>query len=85
MCFRFPPVFRSDLTLNVQSPHVRYTEDEIISDYEYQRNHVDTWGKTVNIIPQRHRYVFRTQRKVPKTGMLLFLRLLCCPALWFCL
>lgn len=58
-------------SINVQSPHVKYTDAEIVSDYEYSRNHVEVIDRVVNIRPQRHRYVFKTKRRVPKCGVML--------------
>jgi myo-inositol-1-phosphate synthase len=58
-------------SIAVNSPFVKYNKDEIVSDYEYTRNHVETVNGTVNIRPQKHRYVFKTKRTVPKAGVLL--------------
>lgn len=48
-----------------------YTADYITSRYLYEKNHVDLDGQKVIITPQKHEYTFRTQRKVPRVGVML--------------
>uniref|UniRef100_A0A7S1XQB4 inositol-3-phosphate synthase n=1 Tax=Phaeomonas parva TaxID=124430 RepID=A0A7S1XQB4_9STRA len=56
-----------DEDFRVESGNVTYTEDEIISQYDYETTEVD--GGVVR--PRRQRYTFRTERHVPKTGVML--------------
>nr|KAG5686075.1 hypothetical protein BaRGS_030690 [Batillaria attramentaria] len=58
--------------VRVNSEKVRYTEEHIEADYDYQttRVDVDDSGRYV-ATPQTTRYTFRTQRKVPKLGVML--------------
>lgn len=55
----------------VSSPNVQYTADEIISDYQYSRSHVETVGDKLCIKPLTHRYIFKTKTKVARSGVML--------------
>ena len=57
----------------VNNPAVRYSDDCIDSTYLYEKNHVDLdqATKTVRITPNKHLYRFRTQRTVPRVGVML--------------
>lgn len=57
----------------VDNPAVQYTDSHIDSVYFYEKNHVqmDHATKTVRITPHKHRYQFRTERVVPRVGVLL--------------
>lgn len=57
--------------LEVKSPNTEYTADHIISQYCYEKNHVQVVDKEVIVTPKRHRYTFKTQRRVTKTGVML--------------
>jgi len=57
--------------VEVKSTNTRYTPDEIISNYVYEKNQVQVFGDDVYIRPQHHTYTFKTKRHVPKTGLLL--------------
>jgi len=65
----------SQRTLNtvieVDSPNVVYTEESICSNYVYERNEVSLVDGKVKVSPQKYDYVFRTQRRVAKTGVML--------------
>lgn len=56
----------------VSSPNVKYTDNEIVSKYTYRTTLVDQAadGKFV-ATPKQTVYDFKTERKVPKTGMML--------------
>jgi hypothetical protein len=54
--------------INVNNPNVNYSHEFIESKYIYEKNHVEMEGQRVVITPQKHEYIFRTQRKVPRTG-----------------
>lgn len=59
-------------SLSVQSPFVKYSNDEIISQYDYRTNDVEVSDTgVVSVIPQTYRYTFKTSTKVPKAGLLL--------------
>lgn len=57
--------------LRVNSPNVHYTDDEIISDYVYEKNLVSVVGNQVVVTPGTHYYTFKTKLKVPKTGLMM--------------
>ncbi|XP_005093620.1 inositol-3-phosphate synthase isoform X2 [Aplysia californica] len=57
--------------IRVESPNVVYTDEYIESDYEYTTTKVRTEGNTLIATPETTRYVFRTERKVPKLGVML--------------
>eukprot|EP00034_Subulatomonas_tetraspora_P000961 GABW01001238.1.p1 GENE.GABW01001238.1~~GABW01001238.1.p1 ORF type:complete len:167 (+),score=59.41 GABW01001238.1:37-537(+) len=58
-------------TIEVNSENVKYTEGEIISEYMYGKNEVHVDGEKVEVVPKQYHYTFKTQRKVPKAGLLL--------------
>jgi len=58
-------------TLNVNADGVKYSSEYIEAVHDYQRNAVKVVGSHVSITPKRHRYHFRTKRKVPRTGVML--------------
>lgn len=58
-------------TITVQSPHVTYTDQYIESKYEYQTTTVkEEHGKYI-VTPKKEGYVFRTNRQVPRLGVML--------------
>lgn len=56
----------------VKAPNVKYTDDEITSEYVYHTTRV---GKNANgsfvVEPLAQKYTFRTKRRVPKLGVML--------------
>lgn len=56
-----------DTPFEVQSPDVNYTEDEIVSKYTYQTTLVEG----TKVTPVTQTLHFKTQRKVPRTGLML--------------
>jgi myo-inositol-1-phosphate synthase len=52
---------------SIQSDKVEYTQDEIISEYNYQVTKV----QDKVIMPVNEKYTFKTERKVPKLGIML--------------
>ena len=59
-------------TFQVISPHVRYTEDEILSKYTYHTACVEETGSGKYIVkPKEAIYNFKVQRKVGKVGVML--------------
>jgi myo-inositol-1-phosphate synthase len=55
----------------VSSSNVKYTDDEISSDYDYETTKVRTEKNKFIVEPVKVRYQFKTARKVPKVGMML--------------
>lgn len=53
----------------VSSPQVEYTPEAIYADYQYSVTHVDETTKVVT--PTTMNFKFRTERKVPKVGVML--------------
>jgi len=53
--------------IDVVSDDIQYSEDEIIANYSYENVIVDG-GK---VYPKKEKLLFKTQRKVPKTGLML--------------
>ncbi|XP_052107204.1 uncharacterized protein LOC127739454 [Mytilus californianus] len=59
-------------TVKVNSPNVTYTEEYIESKYDYQTSQVRNGPDgTINVTPVTTQYTFRTERKVPKLGVML--------------
>lgn len=52
----------------VRSPNVTYTDEHIESHYKYQTTIVEDGGI---VIPQEQTVIFRTDRKVPRVGLML--------------
>jgi myo-inositol-1-phosphate synthase len=61
------------MTFVVDSPNVEYTPQTIVSRVEYhnQAVSVDEATRTVRVIPQTQSFDFKTERKVPRTGLML--------------
>ena len=57
----------NESTVDIVSDAVEYTPDEIIANYTYENVKVED-GK---VYPTKENLVFKTQRKVPKTGLML--------------
>lgn len=57
----------------VNSPKLKYTEDFIEAEYEYQTTRVDTQGdgETITVSPESTSLLIRTESKVPKLGVML--------------
>jgi myo-inositol-1-phosphate synthase len=59
--------------IQVESDNVKYTENEIISEYEYRGNptlQVDDNG-VLKIKPTVEKYTFKTDTRVPRTGLMI--------------
>lgn len=55
--------------LKVQSEKVKYNDHEIISEYDYQTTEiVQNDEQEIVVKPVTRKYVFKTERKVPKLG-----------------
>ncbi|XP_067118154.1 inositol-3-phosphate synthase 1-A-like [Centruroides vittatus] len=57
--------------VKVQSPNVRYTSDYIEADYAYHTSDVKVDNGEYKISPRTTEVTFRTQRKVPKLGLMM--------------
>jgi len=55
----------------VRAPNVKYTEEYITSDYVYRTTDAIVENGDVIVTPRETSYTFRTQRKVPKLGVML--------------
>lgn len=56
----------------VNSPKVRYTDDEIISDYSYQQQTVEVTSDGQMLVnPLETSFQFKTQTRVPKLGVMI--------------
>jgi myo-inositol-1-phosphate synthase len=64
---------RVPVNIEVSSPDVKYTPTHIESTYDYStvQCKVEDNGKTVKAVPVHTEYKFKTDRRVPKTGLLL--------------
>ena len=59
-------------TIEVNSPKVKYTEDTIESEYVYRHTTIEKLdGDKLKATPVEQVFHFRTQRKVPKVGLML--------------
>eukprot|EP00057_Strongylocentrotus_purpuratus_P006851 XP_011661325.1 PREDICTED: inositol-3-phosphate synthase 1-A-like [Strongylocentrotus purpuratus] len=58
-------------SFTVESPNVRYTHQHIESDYAYQTTKVEKNGQNIKVIPVDVQMKFRTERKVPRLGVML--------------
>ncbi|PWN18955.1 putative myo-inositol 1-phosphate synthase [Microstroma glucosiphilum] len=64
------------ISIKVDSPHVKYEDDAIISQYSYRDTHVNVVNKADGTTeyqakPVTSQYQFKTGRKVPKTGLMM--------------
>ncbi|KAH9500548.1 Inositol-3-phosphate synthase 1-A [Bulinus truncatus] len=61
----------TNLKIRVDSPNVKYTESYIESKYEYQRTQVRLEENQLVAVPENSKYIFKTDRHVPKLGVML--------------
>ncbi|KAM9708681.1 inositol-3-phosphate synthase 1-A-like [Menidia menidia] len=61
------------MSLNVQinSPNVKYTDAHIVAQYSYQTTSVRQEGGTLKVTPRSTDLTFRTERRVPRLGVML--------------
>jgi len=62
------PLFES---FKVNSPHVTYNKDHIVSDYVYRNSEASIVDDKVTITPKETNYTFKTQTVVPKLGVMI--------------
>lgn len=56
--------------IKVNNPNVTYTDDAITSTYVYETNRVEEKDGVINVTPVKTTYQFKTDAKVPKTGVM---------------
>eukprot|EP01138_Halocafeteria_seosinensis_P006081 gb/GECG01006216.1/.p1 GENE.gb/GECG01006216.1/~~gb/GECG01006216.1/.p1 ORF type:complete len:575 (+),score=98.16 gb/GECG01006216.1/:1-1725(+) len=61
----------SDNTIEVSAPNVSYTEDHIKAEYVYETTDVEIHDNKVVATPLKEKFHFKTDRKVPRTGMMI--------------
>lgn len=61
------------MSFTVRSKNVSYGDETILSRYTYERTEVVPTGPdgSIEVTPKASTYVFKTERKVPKTGIML--------------
>jgi len=62
---------RIPTSFKVNSPNVKYTEDHITSDYTYRTTKTKNVDGEIVVEPIETKYTFRTDRKLPKTGVMI--------------
>ncbi|CAJ0604691.1 unnamed protein product [Cylicocyclus nassatus] len=62
---------RKSKRLIVDSPHVRRDGDEVETKFIYRKNHFFRTTDGLKVTPKEHEYLFKTQLKPKKTGLLL--------------
>ncbi|CAL8284296.1 unnamed protein product [Lota lota] len=55
----------------INSPNVKYSDTHIESQYSYQTTAVRRDGSTISVSPCTHELTFRTERAVPRLGVML--------------
>uniref|UniRef100_A0A8D0ATG2 inositol-3-phosphate synthase n=1 Tax=Sander lucioperca TaxID=283035 RepID=A0A8D0ATG2_SANLU len=59
------------VNVHINSPNVRYTDTHIVSQYPYQTTSVHREGNAVTVTPRTTELTFRTERRVPRLGVML--------------
>lgn len=54
--------------IHVNSPHVQYSAEAIVSDYYYDTVQTKVEGDNVTAVHHRTKFTFKTNRNVPKLG-----------------
>ncbi|XP_038632511.1 inositol-3-phosphate synthase 1-B-like [Scyliorhinus canicula] len=67
----FATQFRMAEKFTIESPDVTYNKDYIEAVYPYQTTHVYEEDGSVKVKPCSTKFTFRTERKVPKLGVML--------------
>jgi myo-inositol-1-phosphate synthase len=57
--------------VQVNSPDVKYTEDAITANYTYRTTQTKQVGAELVVEPMKIKYRFRTERKVPRFGVMI--------------
>ena len=61
----------TDSPILVNAPNVTYTDDTITADYVYHTSEAKIENGQVVVTPRDEKYVFKTDRRIPKVGMML--------------
>jgi myo-inositol-1-phosphate synthase len=56
--------------VHVESPNIEYQDDVILSSYKYNTSKARVENDRVIVTPKEENYFFRTERKVPRLGVL---------------
>lgn len=59
------------VNIHINSPNVKYTDTHIVSQYSYQTSAAHREGNRVTVTPQTTEMTFRTERHVPRLGVML--------------
>lgn len=59
------------VNIHINSPNVTYTDTHIVSKYSYQTTAVHRDGNKVTVTPRSTEMTFRTERRVPRLGVML--------------
>ncbi|XP_015254961.1 PREDICTED: inositol-3-phosphate synthase 1 [Cyprinodon variegatus] len=59
------------VNIHINSPNVKYTETQIEAQYSYQTTSVHQEGNKVTVTPRSTEMTFRTERRVPRLGVML--------------
>ncbi|KAK9533868.1 hypothetical protein VZT92_008961 [Zoarces viviparus] len=57
--------------VQINSPNVKYTDTHIVSQYPYETTSVHRDGNKITVTPRTTEMTFRTERNVPKLGVML--------------
>ena len=60
-----------DSPIEVNAPNVTYTPETITADYVYHTSAAQIEEGKVVIVPKDEKFVFKTDRRIPKVGMML--------------
>lgn len=55
----------------VNAPHVHENDDNIVSEYTYSYTEVENTGDAPTFTPKSKNYIFKTEKKLPKLGLML--------------
>jgi myo-inositol-1-phosphate synthase len=61
----------SSQNFEISSERVQYSQDYITSQYTYETSQVFQQDGKLRVVPTKYEYEFRTERKVPKVGVML--------------
>jgi myo-inositol-1-phosphate synthase len=67
-----PTAARADVPIVVESARTVYTDEYITSTFDYHGQTVTKDGGVLRVKPTKKVFEFRTERKVPKTGSVIF-------------
>jgi hypothetical protein len=59
---------RISTSFRVNSPHVQYTPEHILSEYQYRSTRTKFENGELVVEPVEQTYTFKTERQVPKLG-----------------